>query len=102
MRRCMWALCKSWRGRVSAARGERPRGQGAPGGSTPPPGAEGGNMTPQEMRMILIQFATAMHESAAGVPVEAGSAAGPVSRHKGAAFGAALARYFEELPLDDP
>ena len=59
-------------------------------------------MTPQEMRVILVQFATAMHESAAGVPVETGSAAGPVSRQKDAAFGAALARYFEELPLDDP
>lgn len=58
-------------------------------------------MTPQQMRMILVQFATAMHESAAGIPVEADPAAGPVSRQKGAAFGAALVRYFEELPLDD-
>lgn len=59
-------------------------------------------MTPQQMRVILLQFATAMHESAAGVPVEAGPAADPVSGQQGAAFGAALVRYFEELPLDDP
>jgi hypothetical protein len=91
---------------VAAARICRPwrtaHGRGAPGGSSPPLGAEGGNMTPQEMRVILVQFATAMHESAAGVPVEAGPAAGPLSRQKGAAIGAALVRYFEELPLADP